>query len=323
MADTSLSAIRTKVRRLTRSVSEAQLSTTELDKYINTFILYDMPASLRTFSLRRKFTFYTQPYVDQYTTIPTDINSPLYDFKNKYLAVHEPVYIGGYKAIYTQSREQFYNLWPQIQYLLQVGTGDGITVNFNGTLSSTPVLRGQVLFSAVTSANVGLRLSDDSAGLLGGSGNGTIDYVSGAYTLNFTAAPAAGTTIYAQVFPYTPTRPTTMLFFQDYFVLRPVPEKVYEVQIEVDARPSELLNAGDNPELNEMWQYIALGSARKVFQDKMDMESITMLEPEFRQQELFCLRRTIVQNQDQRAATIYSGLGSRYDYGQQWPWTTY
>ena len=41
MAD--LQTIRTKVRRLTRSLSPAQLTDAQIDEYINTFVLYDFP----------------------------------------------------------------------------------------------------------------------------------------------------------------------------------------------------------------------------------------------------------------------------------------
>src|SRR6267142_3467753 len=97
----TLTAIETKVRRITRSPSTAQLSDADLNNYINTFVVYDFPEHLRTFNLRTTFTFYTNPYQDEYftdtasfgnpVTNPTIINNPLYDFQNKYLTVHNPV----------------------------------------------------------------------------------------------------------------------------------------------------------------------------------------------------------------------------------------
>jgi hypothetical protein len=63
----NLQAIQTKVRRLTRSPSESQISNDQINDYINTFILYDFPEHLRLFSLRTLLTFYTQPGVDVYS----------------------------------------------------------------------------------------------------------------------------------------------------------------------------------------------------------------------------------------------------------------
>ncbi len=87
MADSTLQAIRTKVRRLTRSPSLSQISDVQIDEYINTFIQYDFPEHLRLFSLRTLLTFYTQPGVDVYETNTTVVTDPLYNFKNKYVAI--------------------------------------------------------------------------------------------------------------------------------------------------------------------------------------------------------------------------------------------
>jgi len=113
---TTLQAIQTKVRRLTRSPSTSQLTDSDLQNYINTFVVYDFPEHLRMFNLRSTYTFVCNPFQDQY---PTDTDSfggvttnPLYDFQNKYISVHNPVYIAGYDSFYTQSREQFYGVYP-------------------------------------------------------------------------------------------------------------------------------------------------------------------------------------------------------------------
>jgi len=86
---TTLSQIYTKVRRLVRAPSTMQLSNSDINDYINTFILYDLPESLRLFNLRKTFTFYTTPYVDTYPLNLADetinTNNQFYNFKNKYI----------------------------------------------------------------------------------------------------------------------------------------------------------------------------------------------------------------------------------------------
>jgi hypothetical protein len=109
MANSTLQAIQTKVRRLTRSPSLSQISDNQLNEYINTFILYDFPEHLRLFSLRTVLTFYTQPGVDTYETNTTDPTDPLYNFKNKYTTVNPPAYIAGYQALWSQSKDQFFD----------------------------------------------------------------------------------------------------------------------------------------------------------------------------------------------------------------------
>lgn len=314
MADSTLAAIRTKVRRLTRSPSVSQLSNTELDEYVNTFVLYDFPEHLRQFALRTTLTFYTEPYTDVYETDTVDPTSPLYNFKNRYITVHPPVYVAGFEVLFSQSREQFYGIYPQVNSIASIGVaGDGVTTAFSGTLSAIPLLKNNVLFSSVNTANAGLELHDDGAGTLSGDGTGTINYVTGAFTLNFSSAPASGVAINSQTIPYVAALPNAVLYYDSKFTVRPVPDQPYRVQMDVYVRPTELLNSSQSPDLEEWWQYIAYGAAKKVFEDRMDMESVSLIMPEFKKQEALVLRRTIVQQTNERVATIYTeqiGLGS-------------
>jgi len=71
-------------------------------------------------------------------------------------------------------------------------------------------------------------------------------------------------------------------------------------------RPSELLASNQMPELAEWWQYIAYGAAKKIFEDRMDLESVQLIIPEFKKQEDLILRRTIKQYSNERSSTIYT-----------------
>jgi hypothetical protein len=52
----------------------------------------------------------------------------------------------------------------------------------------------------------------------------------------------------------------------------------------------------------------------------MDMDSVTMIMPEFKKQEALCLRKTIVQNTNERVATIYTeSNGTNGANGFGWP----
>ena len=45
----------------------------------------------------------------------------------------------------------------------------------------------------------------------------------------------------------------------------------------------------------------------KIFQDRMDLDSVSLILPEYRRQETLCLEvGTLVQNATQRATTIYA-----------------
>lgn len=316
MADSTLAAIQKMVRRITQSTSENLLSTFDLNQYINTFVLNDFPQNLRLFSLRTILTFYTQPNVATYSTVDAPPTDPLYNFNNKYTAVHEPVYIAGVRASYTQYRDIFFGSFPQtnfVFYTLQFGTGT--PGPFVGTLTSVPVLQNNVIFTINDTDGTSMVLVDQPVNNVTGglyvANNfavqyGTINYITGAYNLSFPRATQVGAPLVAETIPYAPALPVMMLYFDNQFTLAPVPDKTYQVQIEADIIPTELLAQDQNPQTNQWWQYIALGAAIKVFRDRLDMDSISLIMPEYQHQEMLVQRPTLMLRVNERTETIYS-----------------
>lgn len=353
---TTLQAIQNKVRRLTRSPSTAQITDIDLQNYINTFVVYDFPEHLRTFNLRQTFSFYVNPYQDTYHTDkasfgnaianPTITSNPLYNFQNNYISVHPPIYVAGYQTLYTQSREQFYGYYPNVNSIASIGpSGDGVTTSFPGVINtqqSTPgnviqnigLVQGQVLFDSSDANFNGLSLVDvpvinPTTGNPTTTGNlydpasaayqsaitspptvvnpvNTVNYATGVFTITFASAPGAGMPINSQTIPQVLARPQAMLYYANTFIVRPVPDQPYRIDIEVYKRPTALLNTSQSPELEEYWQYIAFSSAKKILEDRMDMDSVQLLLPALKEQERLMQRRTIVQYTNERTATIYT-----------------
>ena len=333
MSDATLSTlgnIRTKVRRLTRTPSVNQMPDTTLDEYVNNFVLYDFPEQLRLFSLRKTLTFWTQPYIDTYSTTTANPLDPLFNFKNLYTSVHPQVYLAGSDSLLSQSKQQFFSMYPMVNQIASTGfIGNGVTVAFTGTLPAMAgaqagrgILRNNVLFTSIDALNNGLGLYDvpvdPEFGQMFSIGSnvvtGAINYLTGWYTILFPAAPAIGAAINSQVIPYIASQPQAMLYFDDTFTIRPVPDKVYRVDLEAYQRPTELLQTAQQPELAAWWQYIAIGAAIKIYQDRLDLDSVQQLMPEFKNQERLILRRTLMQLSNERTETIYSGQGV-YGYG--------
>lgn len=320
-----LDAIRTKVRRLTRSPSTAQLSDNDIDTYVNTFVLFDFPQHLRLFDLRTTLTFYTQPFIDTYDTNTTDPTNPLYDFKNKYISIHEPCYIAGYQQFYSQSREQFYGIYPIVNSIQQIGQGDGIQLNFTGRLpfgqtTNAPligphILQNNVLFTSVGTNGEQIVANDIPVDTATGQLTGTIapgvnqiNYLTGVYDITFSIAPAAGVAVNAETIPYQAALPQAVLYYDDKFILRPVPDQSYRVNLEAYILPTYWLthDGSQAPDIQQWWQYIAYGASKKIFEDRMDTESVQQIMPEFKAQESLVLRKTIVQYTNERVGTIYT-----------------
>lgn len=312
MASSTLETIRIKVRRLTHSPSASQITDDEIDAYINTFYQYDFPEHLRLFTNLVPVTFYTSPDVDTYETNSDALSiiNQLSDFKNRFTSVHPPIYVDGMPAFYTQSPAEFYGIYPKNKQVGTITTGDGTTVITNGTLSIIPIQKGTVSFSSRDAVNNALVVADDGTGTLTGDGAGTINYLTGVYAIVWTSPPASGADINYHVFPYEASRPQAMLYYQNKFVLRPIPDDVYAVDLQAYQTFTDFASDSSNPEINQWWQYIAYGAAKKVFEDRMDNDSAMAIMPELKQQERLILRRSLTQQSNERTATIYTeGVG--------------
>lgn len=352
---TTLAAIEQKVRRLTRSPSLAQLSQLDLDNYINTFVIYDFPEHLRTFLNRTQFSFICSPFQDVYITDDTlPVGNVLKNFQNLYITVHPPVYIAGYNSLFTQSPEQLFNIYPITNSIATIGTtGDGATMTFNGVVNTNQaqpgstvqliaLLQNNVLFSSIRSNGAGLAMVDvpvidPATGLNTVYGNlyeeglqpllppitiladNNINYLTGQFVVTFPNPPGAGQTINSQTVPQTLAIPQALMYYANQFTIRPVPDQPYRINFEVYASPVALLASNQSPQLNEWWQYIAYGAAKKIFEDRMDTDSVQQIMPEFETQRLLCNRRTIVQNANIRTATIYQdNVDGGYNGGWGW-----
>lgn len=323
-----LASMRIKTRRLARVLTAAQVPDSDIDDALNRGLLYDLPSELKLFNLRKTFTFYTQPNIDTYTNNSVDTDEPLFNFNNFILQSSDPVYIAGYPSTFCQSRQEFFNYWPIVQIRQIIAVGDGITTAFEGVLPQIPVLQNQVQFTSIDSDGLGTGLT--AYAVIGANGvqtqdgnlydingpivqdptvldpNNTINFVTGVYTINFTTAPAEDQNIYVLAVQYAPARPQAVLFFDQTFTVRPIPDGVYPVIIESQVRPTALIADNQVPELEQWFDYICYLGARRICQDRNDQDTVNMLQPEFERQQDMVLRRTLIQQGDKRAATIYS-----------------
>lgn len=329
---TALTNIQAKVRKLTARPSENDLSTADLNNYINTYYQYDMPESMRFLELSDVWSF---------TTVG---NQETYSFpRNQYLTVEPPAYVAGQQVnFFNNSRDMFYREWPKNNYIQQVATGNGTSGPYTGQISATPFLTSTtpnppIVNSADTDFNVMLSAQTNTTTSALGSATtaydngvgglvdattfnpltGSINYMTGQFTITFSANVPQNNPIFASVIPYQSGMPRALLIAQETIFLRPIPDKAYLVDITVERKPTALLNATDTPFNNEWWQLLAFGAACKILEDNGDWEQRQAIEPYFAQQLLLMQRRTLNQWTNSRSQTIYSdnGLtgGSGYD----------
>ena len=140
---------------------------------------------------------------------------------------------------------------------------------------------------------------------------GQINYITGQITvgnpfLGFTDNIPAGNPINVQYIPYVASRPQSVVFFQDQFILYPIPDQAYIVSFEAYKYPTALLSANESPQLKEWWQLLAYGASDKIFADNADMENMAKFRPLLQEQLNLVQRRTIVQQTSERTASIYT-----------------
>lgn len=152
---------------------------------------------------------------------------------------------------------------------------------------------------------------------------GTVNYVTTQITVNFPVAPAAGTMINVWAATYQVGRPYNLLFWNNEFTIRPVPDNVYLCEVEAFQTPAQFMATNENPVLNQWSQYIAYGAAMEILRDRQDMEGVQNLMEGFKRQEGLVLERQAVEEIDQPNITLFNstnigfgvGVGNGYGTG--------
>lgn len=142
-ADSTLVAIKKKVRRLTASASTSALSENDLELAINTFYSQDFPYAVKTDQMRDVYTFYTRPNIDRY---PLDI------YYNQ--SVRGPFYVDGIQGSLFKDRQQFYNLWPKFPTYFQQGASATLTGAITGATNQNPGIITALAHNLTTGAVV-------------------------------------------------------------------------------------------------------------------------------------------------------------------------
>jgi hypothetical protein len=149
---------------------------------------------------------------------------------------------------------------------------------------------------------------------------GTVNYVTTAIDVTFPVAPAAGTMINVWAAQYQVGRPYNLLFWNNEFTIRPVPDNVYLCEVEAYQTPSQFMNTTDNPILNQWSQYIAYGAACEILRDRQDTEGLENILEGFARQESLVLERQSVEEIGQPNVTMFNstqiGAGTGWGIGQ-------
>lgn len=274
----TLADIRAKIRSVTGTPSSDQLTDSEIDTYANNYYVFTMPFELKVQIENQFLDFKTVPGTD------------VYSFPGGYFTDQPGAYADGFPLIFYQDPDIFYQDWPQQYAVNVIATGDGVTSNFTGGLQNPPIIIGTLFITDGTQV-----LQDDGSGTFTGDGTGTINYTTGAYNVTFNNPPASTDTIYAKYQGYSANRPQGVLFFQNEFTFRPVPDQVYQIRMEGYIKPTALSLNVDTPLQEEWGPLIAYGASLDIFADRGDTENYDRYYAVLKRYENVALGRTIQQ----------------------------
>jgi hypothetical protein len=285
-----LDNIVSKVRAITGMPNDAQMTAAQVETYVNNYLLYVMPHELKVQIANQDIMFKTQPGVNTYS------------FPAAFLTDSPGAYADGFPLIFYEDPDIFYQDWP-LQYAVNtIGVGGGAV--FAGTLQNPPVIEGSLFITDGTQVetDVGVispavfpngSLKDEVAGVLGAV-TGTIDYLTGVYSVTFPVATPATATVYAKYQSYAANRPQGVLFYQNQFVLMPVPDQAYQIQLQGFIAPTAL-TASTSPQQQEWGPLLAYGAALEIFSDRGDTDNYDKFYPMLKRYENVALGRTVQQ----------------------------
>jgi len=342
-----------KIREVSASGNSLQVTDEKIVKYINSYYLYDIPDDLRILKLKDVYTFNTIQGVDTYP----------FDFDH-WSTVEAPAWCAKRQINLYENPAEFYSWNFNEQVVETFSTGDGTAGPYSGTTQSFPLLasinnnpaqdsqttntgifptgypptfndpnisRIQNILITANTATSSLHVTDDGAGNLIGDclAGGTINYQTGAIAaLTFTSAIPSGNDINIQYRPVTLGRPNTILFFQQQFVLRPVPDQAYTMEITAYREPSQALlgttsntvpNLSGRPEYFDWWELLAFGAAKKLYIDRLDTDGVQLMDAFIQEKISEARTRTYGQLGKRQISTIYRDENSQQSY---WGWGT-
>lgn len=351
MSIATLQDIIIKVRKLTGSGTSLQLTDSQIIDYINSFYLYDFPSQFRSLKLRDKYTFNTIRGIDTY----------MFDSEH-FSTIEMPCYCAKREIKLFQDPWSFYGANFNWQYQQNLTEGDGTKdasgVGYSGTVQATPIIRStsnnpmvqtvtppiasgptkpnytvppnpsrvqNILITTNVALGNTLNVTDDGNGnLIGDCTSGSINYETGLIaSLAFTQNVPSGAHIVIQYNPATLAIPLAIMYYQNQFTLRPVPDKGYTIELMAYRLPSQAIlgstdpdspNLTGEPELNEWWETLAFGAAKKVFEDRLDPDGVALMDKGLAERYALNMTRTYAQLGSQSMNTIFRDQLS-YSYG--------
>jgi hypothetical protein len=274
-----------KVRNITGSPAQEQLTDNQIYDYINRYYSFTMPFELKEQVNLQAYNFTTVANTDVYAALGT-------------FQTEQPMaYANGFPLVFYQDRDIFFQDWPQQYTQDQVGSG-GVAL-YTGATQASPIIKGTYFIT--DGAQVAFDKSDGIlyqtiAGV--DTPVGTLNYLTGAFTVTFNAVTPATAIIFDNYQAYQPARPQGVLFYNQQLTFRPIPDQVYQITLQGFITQVQLTDVAQSPLFSEWGELIALGASLDILLDRGDLVAYNNMFPIFKRYENVALGRYIQQFSD-------------------------
>ena len=188
-AQSDLQTIRTKVRKVTGRLSENDISDSDLNFYINTYLIYDFPEQMRSRILQTNYRFTLNANQDTYT------------FPNEqYVLLQNPIFCDGYYLAFYQNQDLFYAAYPKLFFIQQVAAGNGTNpAPVLANLSNLPVNANNVMLTTTIEGETASYV-DNGEGSFLSSGVGITAITNASPAVLTLSSPYSGLVVGEQVY---------------------------------------------------------------------------------------------------------------------------
>lgn len=301
-----------EARRWLQFCNQANLPDSTLLYYLNIEWTINVPQSFTHFGLKTINTFMTTK------------GQPVYPFPiGVELNFDGLVYCDGLPINLQQDPNQFQNVYGNMRSNYTPIYGNGTIGAYTCALQSFPMLPGytdalgllhpNVILTTTSTTGTELEVYDNGIGSMIGNGSGTVNYQTGVISnLIFSLPVLDGAPIYANNSYYAQGRPYAVLFYQNAFSFRPVPDRPYCIQYDCYAIPQPFTETTTTLPLPSYFTLLAQGTALQVAHMIGDQSQVLKIKSAYDQSKIYIQNITTRQRANLRPSTQFfnpSGYG--------------
>lgn len=147
---------------------------------------------------------------------------------------------------------------------------------------------------------------------------GTVNYITTQINILLPVPAQAGSMINIWAAQYQTGRPYNLLWWNNEFTIRPVPDNMYLVEVEAYMTPVQFMQTTDDPQLKQWALYIAYLTAQEILRQRQDVEGVENLQEGRMRQEALVLEKQACEEIGIPNITLFNS--TQFNYGSYGVW---